>query len=118
MPVPAAAKSTCVAANSLDMGEESSKEITVQEVYSFDDRDATKVAIVGMAGRFPGANTIDAFWQMKRTGRVPMKPAYEAIEMPHNSPAGFVCPSPMYHNSYCRPAPAGCMPNAYMYQVF
>jgi cytochrome o ubiquinol oxidase subunit 1 len=27
---------------------------------------------------------------MKRTGRMPMKPAYEAIELPRNSPAGFV----------------------------
>src|SRR5262249_23587454 len=38
----------------------------------------------------PKVETIDAFWQMKRTGRVPMKPAYEAIEVPRNSPAGFV----------------------------
>jgi cytochrome o ubiquinol oxidase subunit 1 len=27
---------------------------------------------------------------MKRTGRAPVKPAYEAIEMPRNSPAGFI----------------------------
>ena len=27
---------------------------------------------------------------MKRTGRVPPKPAYEAIEVPRNSPAGFI----------------------------
>jgi cytochrome o ubiquinol oxidase subunit 1 len=27
---------------------------------------------------------------MKRTGRAPVKPAYQAIEMPRNSPAGFV----------------------------
>jgi cytochrome o ubiquinol oxidase subunit 1 len=27
---------------------------------------------------------------MKRTGRVPPKTAYEAIEVPRNSPAGFV----------------------------
>src|SRR6516225_2896729 len=38
----------------------------------------------------PKVESIDAFWQMKRTGRVPPKPAYEAIELPHNSPAGFV----------------------------
>jgi cytochrome o ubiquinol oxidase subunit 1 len=38
----------------------------------------------------PKVESIDAFWQMKRTGRVPPKPAYEAIEVPHNSPAGFV----------------------------
>ena len=38
----------------------------------------------------PKVESIDAFWQMKRTGRAPVKPAYEAIEMPHNSPAGFI----------------------------
>jgi cytochrome o ubiquinol oxidase subunit 1 len=38
----------------------------------------------------PRVETIDAFWQMKRTGRPPVKPAYEAIEMPRNSPAGFI----------------------------
>ena len=27
---------------------------------------------------------------MKRTGRHPAEPAYEAIEMPRNSPAGFI----------------------------
>jgi cytochrome o ubiquinol oxidase subunit 1 len=34
--------------------------------------------------------SIDAFWHMKRSGRPPDKPAYEAIEMPRNSPAGFI----------------------------
>jgi cytochrome o ubiquinol oxidase subunit 1 len=34
--------------------------------------------------------TIDAFWHMKRAGRAPVKPAYEAIELPRNSLAGFV----------------------------
>jgi cytochrome o ubiquinol oxidase subunit 1 len=34
--------------------------------------------------------SIDAFWHMKRTGRPPSEPAYEAIEMPRNSPAGFI----------------------------
>ena len=38
----------------------------------------------------PRVETIDAFWQMKRTGRAPAAPPYEAIEMPHNSPAGFI----------------------------
>src|SRR5215468_1500939 len=38
----------------------------------------------------PKVETIDAFWQMKRTGRAEVKPTYEAIELPHNSPAGFV----------------------------
>jgi cytochrome o ubiquinol oxidase subunit 1 len=38
----------------------------------------------------PKVESIDDFWQMKRTGRVPMKPVYEAIEVPRNSPAGFV----------------------------
>ena len=27
---------------------------------------------------------------MKRTGLAPVEPAYEAIEMPRNSPAGFI----------------------------
>ena len=27
---------------------------------------------------------------MKRTGWAPVKPEYEPIEMPHNSPAGFI----------------------------
>ena len=27
---------------------------------------------------------------MKRVGRAPVKAAYEAIEVPHNSPAGFI----------------------------
>src|SRR5262249_26815934 len=27
-----------------------------------------------------------AFWQMKRKGLAPVKPAYEAIELPHNRP--------------------------------
>src|SRR5499426_2186830 len=38
----------------------------------------------------PRVETIDAFWRMKRTGRAPAKPAYEAIELPRNNPAGFV----------------------------
>jgi cytochrome o ubiquinol oxidase subunit 1 len=38
----------------------------------------------------PRVETIDAFWHMKRVGRPPVKPAYEAIEMPRNSPAGFI----------------------------
>jgi cytochrome o ubiquinol oxidase subunit I len=38
----------------------------------------------------PRVETIDAFWHMKRTGRPPVEPHYEAIEMPRNSPAGFI----------------------------
>ena len=39
----------------------------------------------------PRVETIDAFWEMKRRGMKPaVEPAYEAIEMPGNSPAGFV----------------------------
>src|SRR5262249_50324917 len=39
--------------------------------------------------------TIDAFWHMKRTGRAAMgptgvEPVYENIEMPRNSPVGFI----------------------------
>ena len=38
----------------------------------------------------PRVETIDAFWHMKRTGQAPIKPEYEPIEMPRNSPAGFI----------------------------
>ncbi|MBW4431899.1 MAG: SDR family NAD(P)-dependent oxidoreductase [Pelatocladus maniniholoensis HA4357-MV3] len=35
-------------------------------IDSLDDRD--EIAIIGMAGRFPGANKIDSFWQNLRSG--------------------------------------------------
>jgi cytochrome o ubiquinol oxidase subunit 1 len=38
----------------------------------------------------PRVETIDAFWHMKRTGRAPVEPVYEDIEMPRNSPTGFI----------------------------
>jgi cytochrome o ubiquinol oxidase subunit I len=38
----------------------------------------------------PKVESIDAFWHMKRTGRPAVEPIYEPIEMPRNSPAGFV----------------------------
>src|SRR6201988_2188809 len=38
----------------------------------------------------PKVETIDAFWHMKHTGQAPVRTAYEAIEMPRNSPAGFI----------------------------
>jgi cytochrome o ubiquinol oxidase subunit I len=38
----------------------------------------------------PRADTIDAFWEMKRKGRRLAETTYEAIEMPRNSPTGFV----------------------------
>ena len=38
----------------------------------------------------PRVETIDAFWHMKRRGLRPVEPAYEPIEMPRNSPIGFV----------------------------
>jgi cytochrome o ubiquinol oxidase subunit 1 len=38
----------------------------------------------------PRVETIDAFWHMKRTGRSRVEPVYEMIEMPRNSPAGFI----------------------------
>jgi cytochrome o ubiquinol oxidase subunit 1 len=42
----------------------------------------------------PRVETIDAFWEMKRRGLTPgltaLEPAYETIEMPRNSPIGFV----------------------------
>ncbi|MGA8550524.1 MAG: cytochrome o ubiquinol oxidase subunit I [Stellaceae bacterium] len=38
----------------------------------------------------PRVETIDAFWEMKRRGVTMVEPAYEPIEMPRNSPTGFV----------------------------
>jgi cytochrome o ubiquinol oxidase subunit 1 len=38
----------------------------------------------------PRVETIDAFWEMKRRGVAAVEPAYETIEMPRNSPIGFV----------------------------
>jgi len=42
----------------------------------------------------PRVETIDAFWHMKRGGLSPgltsSEPVYEPIEMPRNSPIGFV----------------------------
>jgi cytochrome o ubiquinol oxidase subunit I len=38
----------------------------------------------------PRVETIDAFWEMKRKGLRAVKPTYEAIEMPRNSPLAFV----------------------------
>src|SRR5271166_3523893 len=38
----------------------------------------------------PRVETIDAFWEMKRRGPTAVEPTYETIEMPRNSPLGFV----------------------------
>jgi cytochrome o ubiquinol oxidase subunit 1 len=38
----------------------------------------------------PRVETIDAFWEMKRRGPAGVEPAYEAIEVPRNSPTAFV----------------------------
>jgi cytochrome o ubiquinol oxidase subunit 1 len=38
----------------------------------------------------PEVETIDAFWEMKRSGRSAREPSYEAIEMPRNSPTGVI----------------------------
>jgi cytochrome o ubiquinol oxidase subunit 1 len=38
----------------------------------------------------PEVETIDAFWEMKRTGRTVAEPAYEDIEMPRNTPIGII----------------------------
>ena len=38
----------------------------------------------------PRVETIDAFWSMKRRGLRPVEPAREPIEMPRNSPVGFI----------------------------
>lgn len=39
---------------------------TSDELNSFEDKD--KIAIIGMAGRFPGAKNVDSFWQNLRNG--------------------------------------------------
>jgi cytochrome o ubiquinol oxidase subunit 1 len=38
----------------------------------------------------PEVERLDAFWEMKRTGRSTAEPAYETIEMPRNTPTGFI----------------------------
>jgi cytochrome o ubiquinol oxidase subunit 1 len=38
----------------------------------------------------PEVETRDAFWEMKRTGKSAVTPAYETVEMPRNSPTGFI----------------------------
>src|SRR5262244_890240 len=38
----------------------------------------------------PRVETIDAFWNMKRIGLPPAEPTYQAVEMPRNSPIGFI----------------------------
>jgi cytochrome o ubiquinol oxidase subunit 1 len=38
----------------------------------------------------PEVETIDAFWEMKETGRHAARPTYEPIEMPRNTPTGVV----------------------------
>jgi cytochrome o ubiquinol oxidase subunit 1 len=38
----------------------------------------------------PRVETIDAYWEMKRTGKIAVEPTYEAIEVPRNSPIGFL----------------------------
>ncbi len=38
----------------------------------------------------PRVQSIDAFWDMKRRGVSPIDTAYETIEVPRNSPVGFV----------------------------
>ena len=38
----------------------------------------------------PNVETIDAFWEMKRTGQAGVAPDYEPIEMPRNTPTGVI----------------------------
>src|SRR5260370_25134303 len=40
----------------------------------------------------PRVQSIDAFWDMKRRGVSPVDTAYETIEVPRNSPVGFLTP--------------------------
>jgi len=39
----------------------------------------------------PDVRGEDAYWSIKRAAGEPASPAYEAIEVPRNSPTGFVC---------------------------
>ena len=38
----------------------------------------------------PNVETIDAFWEMKRRGIARVEPAYQTIEVPRNTPIGFI----------------------------
>jgi cytochrome o ubiquinol oxidase subunit 1 len=38
----------------------------------------------------PEVETLDAFWEMKRTGRYAVEPLYQDIEVPRNTPIGFL----------------------------
>jgi len=38
----------------------------------------------------PEVEAIDAFWEMKRTGKHAVEPPYREIEVPRNSPIGFI----------------------------
>jgi cytochrome o ubiquinol oxidase subunit I len=38
----------------------------------------------------PRVETIDAFWEMKRRGATRVEPTYESIEVPRNTPIGFI----------------------------
>src|SRR5271169_3629898 len=38
----------------------------------------------------PRVEALDAFWEMKRRGVAAIEPTYETIEMPRNSPVGFI----------------------------
>jgi cytochrome o ubiquinol oxidase subunit 1 len=38
----------------------------------------------------PRVETIDAFWEIKKGKAIPVEPDYRAVEMPRNSPTGFI----------------------------
>ena len=40
----------------------------MKDSKAFEDLSGSEIAIIGMAGRFPGARSIDAFWNNLRDG--------------------------------------------------
>lgn len=46
--------------------------------YAEDAAPAPGVAVIGFAGRFPGADSVDAFWDNLREGRCAGRPLPEA----------------------------------------
>ncbi|MEY7977501.1 beta-ketoacyl synthase N-terminal-like domain-containing protein, partial [Streptomyces pilosus] len=47
---------------------------TVHDTTAPHDDDLPAVAVIGMAGRFPGADDLDAFWDNLAAGRESVRP--------------------------------------------
>ncbi|MGW8063943.1 type I polyketide synthase [Streptomyces ziwulingensis] len=50
---------------------------TVHDTTAAQDEDFPAVAVIGMAGRFPGADDLDAFWENLAAGREAIRPVTE-----------------------------------------